>query len=141
MACAPFYHALAIRPAVSGIPPVYSVRDVPGLYHPQPPPPPPAPSASTALTLQSVGISPFIVAAGTNSTGRVVLTAVAPAGGCLVTVESNNATVIVPSSVIVPEGSIEAYFPVASSQANSGTVVTVSAYYGGATRTATLAIR
>lgn len=99
------------------------------------PPPPPSPALST-LTL-----NPTTVSGGASSQGTISLTAAAPSGGAVVTLASSNTNVAtVPASVAVAAGATGATFTVATRSVTSSTSVTVSATYGGVTRTATLTV-
>jgi len=71
--------------------------------------------------LRLLFFNPPTVTSGLVSTGTVTLTAPAPAGGVLVLLASNSATVTVPASVLVPAGSTSATFP-----ARAATGVTTS---------------
>lgn len=71
--------------------------------------------------------------------GTVILSAPAPSGGAVVTLASSNGTIaVVPPSVIVAAGATSASFTATINQVTATTSVTISAVYGGATRTATL---
>ncbi|HYP26782.1 MAG TPA: hypothetical protein VE262_08695 [Blastocatellia bacterium] len=99
------------------------------------PPPPSAPALST-LTL-----NPTTLVGGANSQGSVALTAAAPAGGAVVTLSSSNtAAATVPASITVSAGASGAAFTVTTRSVSSSTPVTISATYGGVTRTATLTV-
>src|SRR6266513_202730 len=98
-------------------------------------------SAAPALSLSSLALNPTSVAGGNSSTGTVTLSGSAPAGGAQVTLSSSNtAAATVPSSVTVPAGATNATFTVSTSVVTASTAVTISAAYGGATRTASLAV-
>src|SRR5437016_790357 len=98
-------------------------------------------SAAPALSLSSLALNPTSVAGGNSSTGTVTLSGPAPAGGAQVTLSSSNtAAATVPSSVTVPAGATSATFTVSTSVVTASTAVTISAAYGGATRTASLAV-
>jgi len=98
-------------------------------------------SAAPALSLSSLALNPTSVAGGNSSTGTVTLSGPAPAGGAQVALSSSNtAAATVPSSVTVPAGATSATFTVSTSVVTASTAVTISAAYGGATRTASLAV-
>ncbi|MGA8890149.1 MAG: hypothetical protein WB493_01180, partial [Anaeromyxobacteraceae bacterium] len=80
------------------------------------------------------------VQGGAPSTGTVTLTAAAPSGGAAVTLSSTLAAASVPASVTVAAGASSATFSVATTAVASAASATVTASYGGATRTATLAL-
>jgi len=98
-------------------------------------------SAAPALSLSSLTLNPTSVAGGNSSTGTVTLSGPAPAGGAQVALSSSNtAAATVPSSVTVPAGATSATFTVSTSVVTASAAVTISAAYGGATRTASLAV-
>jgi hypothetical protein len=102
------------------------------------PPPPPPPSAPT---LSALALSPASVVGGNSSQGTVTLTAAAPSGGATVTLASNNTTAAtVPASVTVAAGATSANFTVTTQAVTASTAVTLTASYGGVSRTATLTV-
>ncbi len=94
------------------------------------PPPPP--------TLASVTVSPATVPGGSSATGTVTLTGPAQVDGATVALSSNSAWAVVPASVTVALGSSTATFSVTTSTVSADQTVTISADYGGLTRTAPL---
>lgn len=62
------------------------------------------------LRVSSLGFQPNPVTGGNPTTGTVLLTGLAPAGGATVTLTSNDPLVQVPAAVIIPEGSGSATF-------------------------------
>ena len=99
------------------------------------PVPPPAP------TLASLTLSPTSVIGGLqSSSGTVFLSAPAPTGGAQVTLSSSSGAASVPSSVFIPAGAGSASFTVNTSAVLMSTSATISAYYNGTTRTATLGV-
>jgi hypothetical protein len=71
---------------------------------------------------------------GTSSTGTVSLGTVAPAGGTSVTLASSAPSLVtVPSSVLVPAGSVSATFPITSVATSTETTVTVTGTFPGPT--------
>ena len=94
----------------------------------------------TAPKPASLGLSPASVPGGASSTGTVTLDQVAPTGGVVVTLSSNNTAAATPavSSVTVAAGAKTATFSVTTKVVSSTTAVTISAASGGATATATL---
>ncbi len=97
--------------------------------------------APVVATLASVSLNPASVVGETGSTGTVRLSAVAPAGGAMVTLSSSGAAAAtVPASVAVLAGATSATFSVATAAVTATANVTVSASYGGVTRTANLAV-
>jgi len=99
------------------------------------PVPPPAP------TLSSLTLNPSTVVGGLqSSTGKVTLSAPAPAGGATIILSSNSGAASVPSSVFVPAGASSATFTVNTSIVLISTSATISASYNGTTKTATLTL-
>ncbi|HTP70018.1 MAG TPA: DUF2341 domain-containing protein, partial [Dongiaceae bacterium] len=94
-----------------------------------------------AAALASVGVNPTSVVGGNSSTATVTMTSIAPAGGALVTLTSNNtAAATVPASVTVAAGSNSATFQVSTSPVSSTTPVLVSGTYNSATQSAALTV-
>jgi len=96
-----------------------------------------------AATLSAVSLNPTSVNAGSPSSGAVILSAVAPAGGALVTLASSNTAVaMVPTSVTVAAGATSATFTVSTNSltACTSSVAAISATYGGVTRSAGLTV-
>lgn len=107
---------------------------------PTPPPaPPPAPAAPA--TLEALTISPPFVERQTSSTGTVRLTAGAPTGGAVITIESGNREVAkVPATVTVPAGATTATFTIETATVLSTTPVTIAARYLAVNTTAVLTV-
>jgi hypothetical protein len=81
------------------------------------------------------------VVGGSPSQGTVTLTAAAPSGGAVVSLSSSNTAVAtVPPSVTVPAGSTSAGFTVTTRSVTGSTSVTITAAYGGVTKTAALTV-
>ena len=100
--------------------------------NPVPPPPP---------TLSSLTLNPSTVVGGLqSSTGKVTLSAPAPAGGATIILSSNSGAASVPSSVFVPAGASSATFTVNTSIVLISTSAAISASYNGTTKTATLTL-
>jgi len=97
--------------------------------------------------LQSLAINPTEVQAGQTATGTVTLDRPAPAGGAVVQLSSSNSTrASVPSSVTVPAGATSATFtiqtrPPLTVPINLSETVTITATYGGDSRSAQLRVR
>ncbi len=89
--------------------------------------------------LQSVSVSRDSVAGGFDLTGSVTLSAVAPAGGAVVTLSASG-PVSVPQSVLVPEGSASASFSVTTTAVSSPTAAAVAATYLGVTESASFTV-
>jgi len=100
-----------------------------------PPPPPPPP-----VTLSAFTIDPGSVTNGNSAQGTVTLSGLAPAGDAIVALSSNNAVAVVDDSIVIPAGSNSATLTIATRTVTEPTVATISASFGGVTRTASLTI-
>jgi hypothetical protein len=105
-------------------------------YNPPVGPPPPPPQAQ----LSSLTASPSVVNGGQNSTGTVVLTAPAPAGGATITLGSDKASTTVPANVIVSAGASSATFAIGTTPVVASVTATLSASYAGITKTTAITI-
>lgn len=93
-----------------------------------------------AIVLGSITANPASIQGGNTSVGTATLiNGVAPTGGALVTLSSNNAAVTVPASVTIPAGSTSATFTITTTTVAVNTSVTITGNYGGA-RTATVTV-
>jgi hypothetical protein len=98
--------------------------------------PSPGPAALSALTL-----SPTSVVGGNSAQGTVTLTSAAPSGGAIVTLSSSNTAVAtVPASVTIAGGATSATFTIPTQTVTASSSVTISAAYGGVSKTATLTV-
>jgi hypothetical protein len=99
-------------------------------------------TVSATLAAYSVSLSPpSIVKTTGTSTGTVTLTGPAPTGGAVVTLTSSaTATATVPASITVPAGSRSATFTVTAQSPAGTSNATISAVYGGATKTAVVTV-
>ena len=98
----------------------------------------PAPAAA----LSSLTLSPTTISGGGTSTGTVKLTAPAPPGGALVSLQSSNtAAATVPGSVTVAAGDVSATFTATAANVPANTSSLISASYAGVTKSATLTVR
>jgi V8-like Glu-specific endopeptidase len=102
------------------------------------PAPTPAPTATAALG--AVTLTAARAAGDGAVAGEVKLTAAAPAGGAVIGLGSDNAAASVPSSVTVAAGSTTQAISVRTYEPSSSRAVTISATYGGDTRTAQLTV-
>jgi hypothetical protein len=94
-------------------------------------------------TLSLLSLNPAGVTAGNTSTGTVTLSAAAPTGGAVVTLASSNpAVAMVPASVNVAAGATSASFAISTSSLSgcASSAATISATYGGVTRSAGLTV-
>ena len=97
-------------------------------------------STPGAPALQSLSLSPASVQGGAGATGTLTLTGAAPAGGAVVALTSNLASVTVPATATVPEGETAAAFPVATVVISTDETAVIAAVHAGVTRTATLTV-
>lgn len=91
-------------------------------------------------TLSAVSLNPTGVVGGSSSTGTVLLSAAAAGGGAVVSLSENSAATSVPASVTVPAGATSANFTVTTTSVTTATTATISAVFGGLTRTAALTV-
>ncbi|MGA3077721.1 MAG: hypothetical protein ABSG56_29075 [Bryobacteraceae bacterium] len=93
--------------------------------------------------LASLALHPTTVTGGITTTNNTVrLNGVAPVGGIVVGLSSNNASVAaVPATVTVPEGDASATFSITTTAVTSSTDVTIIAASGSVTKTADLTVR
>ena len=99
-----------------------------------------APAGPTP-SLASLGLAPSTVVGGNAVEGTVTLSAPAPAGGATVTLTSSDQGVAaVPSSVTVAAGATSATFSITTRAVGGTFQIVISASFGGATRTANLAV-
>jgi hypothetical protein len=78
---------------------------------------------------------------GASTVGKVTLTGIAPAGGVMVSLVSNNAGLSVPATVTVPEGALSANFTATSVAVNVDTTGTVVATQGTVSKSANVTVR
>ncbi len=98
-------------------------------------------SIPLAVTLAGLTLSPSSLVGGGSSQATVTLNGLAPAAGAVVTLSSGNASVAtVPSTVTVPAGSNSAVFTVTTNPVTVLSTLTISASYGGVTKTAILSV-
>jgi hypothetical protein len=92
---------------------------------------------ASAAALASISASPNPVVGGNPSTGTVILTAAAPAGGTLIALGSASSVALVPGSVTVSAGASSATFGITTASVTTQTLATLSATYQGVTKTTT----
>ncbi|HLV79554.1 MAG TPA: hypothetical protein VKT32_04705 [Chthonomonadaceae bacterium] len=97
--------------------------------------------SSPSVKLKTLTLKPASVTGGASVTGTVVLTGPAPSGGATVTLGNTNAAAAAPSSVTVPAGATSATFTVTTVPVTMATRGTVSASYGGVTKSAALMVK
>ena len=99
-------------------------------------PPPSAPA------LASLAIAPASVAGGATAIGTVTLDRAAASGGASVALASSDAAIAsVPASVTVPAGAVSATFNVRTYATKKNRTPTISASYGGVTKTFSLVVK
>ena len=93
-------------------------------------------------SLVQVTLNPATTGERTTTTlNRVTLSLPAPVGGAVVSLSSTDLAVAsVPASVLVPGGATSATFSITTSAATNATTVTISAFYLGITKSATLTV-
>jgi hypothetical protein len=96
--------------------------------------------ALAAPSVASVSANPNQVIGGNSSVGTVTLTSAAPSGGALVSLSSANGAISVPGSVSVGTGASSATFGITTSVVSTPTLTTLSATYGGATKSTTFTV-
>ena len=95
---------------------------------------------AAAAALASVSASPNPVQGGQTSIGTVTLTASAPVGGSRVALSSASAAFTVPATVTVAQGSSSSTFPITTATRDTQASGTLSATYGGVSRTTVLSV-
>jgi thermitase len=90
--------------------------------------------------VQSVAVSPAVVAGGQNVTLTVRLTAPAPTGGVQVSLRSDASQASLPATVLVPAGQSSASVQVATSPVAQRVRVTLTAALNGSQTSATLTV-
>ncbi|HEY2968298.1 MAG TPA: hypothetical protein VGK75_08005 [Casimicrobiaceae bacterium] len=97
---------------------------------------------AASATLATLSLNPTSVKGGTPATGTVTLTAPAPSGGAVVTLTSSMPTLAsVPQNIVVTAGTTSSTFNVTTAATKKNTLVTISASYAGATKTATITVK
>src|SRR2546425_1037271 len=95
---------------------------------------------SGPLAVFDVSLTPMAVVQGNPSIGTVILNGVAPSGGAVVSLFSDNSAALPPASVTVPAGQTAAVFGVTTSQVAAPTLVTIGATFGGPFRSTTITV-
>lgn len=99
-------------------------------------------TVASGPTLSALTLAPATFAGGCQtSTGKVTLTGPAPAGGAVVTLANTNPAAGVPATVTVPAGATTAKFTITGVTVTGSQTGTVTATYGGVSRSATLTVR
>ena len=97
--------------------------------------PPPGPLAAF-----SVDATPIVSVQGNPSIGTVILNGVAPSGGAIVSLATNSSAAEVPATVTVAAGQTAAVFNVSTFGVPQTTPVTITASYGGVTKSTTMIV-
>jgi subtilase family serine protease len=91
-------------------------------------------ASSDVCQVFSVTFNPSSLEGGSPSTGTILLTAFAPAGGATVTLTNSAPSVVtVPSSIVVPAGSQSVTFPITTVQTSAQTTASIQATYPDST--------
>jgi hypothetical protein len=91
-------------------------------------------ASSDIAQVFSVTFNPSSLEGGSTSTGTILLTAFAPAGGATVALTNSAPSLVtVPSSVVVPAGSQSMTFPVTTVQTSAQTTANIQATYPAST--------
>jgi hypothetical protein len=102
-------------------------------------------SASAVLTVQppalsSLSMSPSTINGGQQTSAFVMLNGQAPPGGAVVSLSSNSAAAMPPSTATVPAGSFSAVVPVPTASVTGTTAATITGAWNGVTLQAPLTI-
>ena len=95
----------------------------------------------TAPRVTSVVLSPKTIAGGSQVTGTVMLSSIAPSGGTVVSLSSSSVVATVPATVTIASGSTTASFTVDTAAVAADTSITISAVLAGDTVTDTLTVK
>jgi hypothetical protein len=95
---------------------------------------------SATVVLSSVGVNPASVTTGATTTGTVTLSAPAPTGGIAIELWTTGAVAFVPSQVTVAAGATTATFTITTNYTTTTLQDTVTAFYNGASKTATVTV-
>lgn len=97
-------------------------------------------SISTPVVTK-ITFTPNAVAGGLNTTGKVTLSGAAPIGGAVVLLSNGNPKASMPATVTVPAGASSVTFVATTTPVTATTSGTVSATYGGVTKSVVLKVR
>ena len=96
---------------------------------------------NSGTSISTLTINPTAVEGGRSAQGQVTSTALAPAGGIVVSLSSSNTAVAtVPASVTIPQGGTAATFTITTRAVSATTPVTITGSHNGNTRSATLTV-
>jgi trimeric autotransporter adhesin len=94
----------------------------------------------TPMTINSFTCNPTTVKGGQNSTGTIVISNPAPAGGLRVNVTASSSALIVPATVTVPAGQTSATFTIGTTRVGATYTRQVAVQYGQTTRTVNITL-
>ncbi len=94
----------------------------------------------SAPTVKALTISPGSVLSGKPATGTVTITSVAPVGGLVVSLASDNSCADPGSSATVPEGMLSTSFAIATSGVSGSTTAKITASYGASNAVANIVV-
>ena len=93
-------------------------------------------------SLATLSLNRSSLVGGTTATGTVTLTTAAPSDGAVVTLSSSAPSIAsVPASVVVAAGATSASFMVTTTKVTKNAFATISASYGGATKSVSVTIK
>jgi hypothetical protein len=99
-----------------------------------------ATGVNSQAALYNFKLNPSTLVGGLNSIGTVFLVGVAPSGGAVANLSSNNSLAVIPASVTIPASGTSAPVTVTTSGVSSKTTASLTASYGGSTLTAVLTL-
>lgn len=91
--------------------------------------------------IKSVQLHPASVIGGVSSSGTITLSGPAPSGGVSISLAGNDASVSLPSSLIIPEASNSGTFPLTTTAVANDVAVSITATVEGSSKTATLTVK
>ena len=99
-----------------------------------------ATGVNSSAALYNFKLNPTSVVGGANSIGTVYLVGLAPSGGAVANLSSNNSLAVVPPTVTVPAGAASAPATVTTSGVSTKTTANLTASFGGSNITAILTL-
>ncbi len=99
-----------------------------------------ATGVNSSAALYNFKLNPTSVVGGANSIGTVYLVGVAPSGGAVANLSSNNSLAVVPPTVTIPAGATSAPATVTTSGVSTKTTANLTASFGGSNITAVLTL-
>ena len=97
------------------------------------PVPSPIPTAPLPVVALGIDFAPRAVIGGNPVTATATLVSRAPAGGAVLTLSSDDSSAIVPPTVMIPEGSDRANFPIATRAVSDDHSINIRASVAGST--------